>query len=367
MESWSSLTDNPWNSYRADIKTVVIGDGITNIGGRAFFGHTSLTSVTIGDSVESIDDWAFAYCTSLASVTIPSGVIFIDDLAFACCMELVSITVPDSVAFIGKLSFDSCSLLQSIDVDDNNGSYCDIDGVLFNKDMTEIICYPCGKTASSYIIPTSVTTIADFAFSDCSALESIVIPDGVKSVSNNAFSDCPSLASVTFLGDAPLIVLAAFSNTSPSLVFNYYSGTTGWTSPTWSDTYGVTYNSVCLGGKPSAVKNGFYVEDGGIRYYIDNTAQSGWLELDGNRMYFYISSGLMVTENRTIGGVWYNFESFERDGLTLYRAADKKNGFVTESVGVRYYVEDVYLTGWQVIDSEITQKTTAVWSRAIID
>ena len=67
--TWS--TPSPWYSSRSSIKTVIIENGVTSIGYRAFYDCSSLTSITIPDSVTSIGDWAFEDCSNLTSITIP--------------------------------------------------------------------------------------------------------------------------------------------------------------------------------------------------------------------------------------------------------------------------------------------------------
>ncbi|MEE1003139.1 MAG: leucine-rich repeat domain-containing protein [Acutalibacteraceae bacterium] len=139
-----------------------------------------------GKSVTSIGDWAFSDCTSLTSVTIPN-----------------------SVTSIGSSAFDSCTLLTSINVDESNSNYCDIDGVLFNKDKTTILAYPNGK-ATTYSLPDSVTSIGDRAFSNCTALKSVTIGNGVTSIGDRAFERCTSLTSITIPDSVTSIDYCAF-------------------------------------------------------------------------------------------------------------------------------------------------------------
>ncbi len=95
--------------------------------------------------------------------------------AFYSC-SLTDITLPDSVASIGREAFSNCENLLNINVAKNNMNYSSIDGILFNKEHTELILYPCTKSNVKYVIPNSVTSIANDAFYNCTNLESIVIP-----------------------------------------------------------------------------------------------------------------------------------------------------------------------------------------------
>ena len=99
--------DVPWYSYRKDIKTVVIKDGVTSIGYHAFSYCSGLTSIEIPNSVTSIRYGAFYNCSGLTSIEIPNSVTSIGDWAFDGCSGLTSIEIPNSVTSIGVQAFDN--------------------------------------------------------------------------------------------------------------------------------------------------------------------------------------------------------------------------------------------------------------------
>ena len=130
--------------------------------------------------------------------------------AFEGCSSLTSITIPDSVTSIGRSAFEGCSSLTNITVNSNNTAYSSKRGDLYNKDKTELLRYAAGKTAASFVIPDSVTSIGGYAFEGCSSLTSITIPDGVTSIGGYAFYGCSSLTSITIPDSVTSIEAGAF-------------------------------------------------------------------------------------------------------------------------------------------------------------
>ena len=175
---------SPWNKYKSKIEKVIIKNGVTSIGERAFKVCTSLTSVTIGNSVTSIGNYAFSGCSGLTSVDIPNSVTSIGISAFEGCSGLTSVDIPNSVTSIGGGAFEKCSGLTSVTI---GNSVTSIGRNAF---------YGCSGLIS-VDIPNSVTSIGISAFEGCSGLTSITIPNSVASLGGGAFYKCSGLTSVT--------------------------------------------------------------------------------------------------------------------------------------------------------------------------
>ena len=206
------------------IRNLDIPDNIKRIDRSAFSGCTFLEKINLGNGVTEIGDYVFESCRSLTSVTIPDSVTTIGDDAFRECTGLTNVTIPDSVEFLGSGVFSRCTSLTSITVDKNNENYSSRDGVLFNKDQTTLVQYPAGNQRDTYIIPDSVKSIGEYAFSGCTGLTSITIPDSVTNIKDNTFFGCTGLTSITIPDSVTNIGGAAFYGCK-GLTDVYYSGT----------------------------------------------------------------------------------------------------------------------------------------------
>ena len=218
--------------YRCNsLTSIKIGNNVTNIGESTFYDCDNLTSVEIGNSVTNIDEEAFEACESLKNLVIGNSVTNIGDRVFFGCRSLTSIEIPDSVISIGKYAFRDCSSLTSIEIPDsvtsigigkcfstntsitvdiNNPNYKSIDGNLYSKDGTVLVQYTEGGNTTKFIIPYSVTSIADEAFGICDNLASVVIPDSVTSIGKKAFWACRGLTRLEIPDSVTSISEAAF-------------------------------------------------------------------------------------------------------------------------------------------------------------
>ena len=200
------------------LTSVIIPDSVKKIGEEAFSGCSGLISITISASVTEIENRTFYDCSGLISVTIPASVKKIGFWAFGGCTGLASVVIPDSVVELESTTFRGCTGLTAITVQSDNPVFASIDGILFNKEKTNIILFPSGRQGNniipdsiteivyssssspyygiqSLIIPATVAKIGKYAFRS-NGLTSINIAESVTEIENLAFNDCYDLLNI---------------------------------------------------------------------------------------------------------------------------------------------------------------------------
>lgn len=151
-------------SYKNDITSVIINEGVTSIGNYVFYKCSEIKSVMLPDSIDSIGYDAFNGCTNLISVVIPNAVTIISVNAFKDCESLVSVAFGEKVSIISQAAFMGCKSLVSIS------------------------------------FPNELETLRPSVFRDCENLISVSFPSSIKEIEASAFNGCISLKNVFYAG-----------------------------------------------------------------------------------------------------------------------------------------------------------------------
>lgn len=326
----------------ADIPETIDGATVIGIADNAFQGCVNLTSITFPETLQTIGNWAFRNCRNLSEIIIPSGVTQIGTRAFANCSSLKAIhvdqentvyasangvlmskdqsvliycpgkyeaqnyqfVVNEGTEEISAYAFYDCETITTVvvpasvtdisnravydigfDVSPANTVYSSIDGVLFDKGQTHLLCYSAwrryycvpegvevieesafaGRNIRSVILPDSLTRIENRAFANCYYMESITIPANVSYIGDRAFDVSSQNVSQTFrgiqevyfLGTPPTLGQYAFGASSAeekNTVLYYRDWMQGWGSAEYSGYTAYAYES-------------HYAVDGGLIYF----------------------------------------------------------------------------------------------------
>ena len=190
------------------LESIAIPNRLNEIGEYAFDGCTNLKEITLPDNLEKIEDYCFFGCNNLQSVKLSKNLKEIGFSAFFNCSNLkeikfpdslekienfafegsgiANISIPESVSYIGWCAF-SKTMLETINVASDNSDFCSKDGVLFTKDVSELIAYPPKKNGEQYIIPDTVVGIWIDAFGTNECIKEVVVPKNVEIIGSGAF------------------------------------------------------------------------------------------------------------------------------------------------------------------------------------
>ena len=261
--------------------TVTFPGSVSAVGSGALSGCTALTSATLSSRMTVLGDYLFDGCKSLSQISIPSTLKTIGKASFRACSSLTAAAIPDSVTSVGDEAFKDCSSLKTFNLGggvlsisgdvfegcakleefkvSKDNYYSASDGVLMNRAKTRLVCYPAGKAATSYVVPSSVTRIGPSAFHGCSKLKGLTVGSTVTTIDSGAVYGCPALTVYCTEGSAAEKYFTAntsgygtlrVSGTSPAYVVSSVSGKAG-------DTVSVT---VSIENNPGLVAAAFTVK-----------------------------------------------------------------------------------------------------------
>lgn len=235
-EGTTAIANGAFNK-QSNLTSVVLPNGLTSIGDRAFAG-TSLTQVTIPASVTDIGSEAFNDAKKLASVTFNEGLKTIGDSAFDGCSLLNTVALPNSLTKLGKSAF----LYAGRDAATADGTLT-IGGGL--TEIPERAFMGMSKTGGAVAIPSGIVSIGTYAFYN-TGFSSVSIPDGVTTIGASAFASTKQLKAVTLPGSVSTlgnnvfqssgIASATLNGTFTKIPESTFSGCDALTEITWQKT-----------------------------------------------------------------------------------------------------------------------------------
>ena len=154
--------------YKGSETVVYVPEGIVSIGASAFWNNTYVKEVILPSALERLGGDCFYYCTSLERVTIPERVSIMGNNPFAGCPKLV--------------------------LENKSPNFVLENGVLYDKNKTNLIHYTISKSDKKFTVPNSVICLGKHCFFACDNLEKIIIPESVIRMENNPFSGCTKLS-----------------------------------------------------------------------------------------------------------------------------------------------------------------------------
>ena len=212
-------TDEYPDYHRANIRSVVIPEGVVRIGAYAFEGCFNLVEAVFPESLRVIGEGAFSGCGSLMKTELPEGLEELGDYAFAGCRSLIRLNIPRRIRTMGKNPFADCNHLAKLEIDPFNLYLRYEDGLLTDAEQNRLIC--CTKEAwgvelevpegiriigesalasapfERILLPETLTGIESFAFSGCAALRELTIPEKVEFIGENPVRGCIALRELT--------------------------------------------------------------------------------------------------------------------------------------------------------------------------
>lgn len=228
------------------LKKVTLPNSLISIGKSAFYNCSNLVEISVPDSVKYISDSAFSGCDSLSKLDLPKGLIYLGEYAlfgtaietlnlgnmldeisralcwdctalktvsisdsitsignnaFDSCENLKSLDIPKSVSYISPGAFYNCSALESINIAEGNENYSSINGVLFNKEKTELLLYPSGSKESTFNVPDGIERLESSIFYRNFNLKVINLPASVSRIEDNVFTGCFALTDINVDND----------------------------------------------------------------------------------------------------------------------------------------------------------------------
>ena len=223
LAPWLNITAlglNKYSGYTMKLRTVIIGNGVTNVGSYALFCLPDATQVTLPESVTRIGRYGIAMCSKLTGMSIPKAVTEIGDFGLAGD-GLTAVTLPDGLQSLGRGAFDTCTSLTNTTLP---AAITAVPGKCF-ADCTKLLtadykgevttigehAFEGCKSLVTAPIPATVTELGASAFNGCVALTDVTLPAGVTAIPDGCFQGCTALADMKLPGTVTRVGHNAFT------------------------------------------------------------------------------------------------------------------------------------------------------------
>ncbi|MBE6940610.1 MAG: hypothetical protein E7457_07340, partial [Ruminococcaceae bacterium] len=177
------FSDPPWEAYKDNVRSIVLSEGITEVGERAFDWCKNATSVTLPQSLVAIREYGFNNLRALPAIELPPNLKILEFCAFSECPGLKEIVLPDSVTTVGTSVFSNCPGLERAVL--SAGMTHVPDSMFFNDTRLKEV-----------VLPDSITSIGDTAFNSCEGLKTFRIPAKLTSLGDSVFAGCTAMTNI---------------------------------------------------------------------------------------------------------------------------------------------------------------------------
>lgn len=178
-----------WAFRYSGLERIDLPESVTKIGTLSFADCKNLTEVNLPSGITELSDYLFMNSPKLSHIDIPHGVKKIGAQVFSGCRSITTLYIPDNVTEFATTAFGGLTSLTEFSVSESSPVFCTMDGILYSKDKTQLICFPNAKNISSYSVPESITKINAVCFGPCKYLKNLYVGTHVTEVSGSTFEN----------------------------------------------------------------------------------------------------------------------------------------------------------------------------------
>ena len=338
-----------------NLKTVVLGTNVEEIGYGAFGECTNLSDINLNDNITSFGAFAFSKCTSLTKVVLGKRLLKMDGEVFSECVNINDVEIHDGAATIGTAAFKKCTKLQTVSIPNSVQT-------IGNSAFQECSSLTTAKVGNG------VEAISQYMLSKCNRLQTISLGSGVLSIGYGAFNDSPQIKSLTVLNpQPPTIGSSAFANKDaklyvPAQSVSLYASADGWKDFNKIQSIGEQVYLTIRQSEPCAIRQAVNI---GETYRFDILPETGWIihsvTFNGEDVTGQLVDGTYTTPAITTSSTLVVVLEDEEDGIEqlqsnrikVYATGDGDIFITNLNVGDAV---SVYDTGGKMVRQQIADK-----------